>query len=45
MHYAKRVIVMVLDSFGIGNLPDAAKFGDSGSDTLGHIDEHAKNII
>ncbi|RTL11605.1 MAG: phosphopentomutase [Neisseriaceae bacterium] len=38
----KRVIVMVLDSFGIGNLPDAAKFGDSGSDTLGHIDEHAK---
>lgn len=38
----KRVIVMVLDSFGIGNLPDAAKFGDSGSDTLGHIDQYAK---
>lgn len=38
----KRVIVMVLDSFGIGNLPDADKFGDSGSDTLGHIDQYAK---
>lgn len=38
----KRVIVMVLDSFGIGNLLDAAKFGDSGSDTLGHIDQYAK---
>jgi len=38
----KRVIVMVLDSFGIGNLPDADKFGDRGSDTLGHIDQYAK---
>jgi phosphopentomutase len=38
----KRVIVMVLDSFGIGNLLDAAKFGDSGSNTLGHIDQYAK---
>lgn len=37
----KRVIVMVLDSFGIGNLPDADKFGDRGSDTLGHIDQYA----
>src|SRR5579863_1492534 len=38
---AKRAIVIVLDSFGIGALPDAAKFGDAGSDTLGHIDEYA----
>lgn len=37
----KKVIVMVLDSFGIGSLPDADKFGDVGSDTLGHIDEYA----
>lgn len=36
----KRVIVMVLDSFGIGALPDAADFGDTGSDTLGHIDKY-----
>ncbi|MEN9946782.1 MAG: hypothetical protein RLZZ293_1168, partial [Pseudomonadota bacterium] len=36
----KRVIIMVLDSFGIGALADANKFGDSGSNTLGHIDEY-----
>ena len=33
----KRVIVIVLDSVGIGALPDAADFGDSGSNTVGHI--------
>jgi phosphopentomutase len=33
----KRAILMVLDSFGIGGAEDAAKFGDAGSDTLGHI--------
>ena len=38
---AKRAIIFVLDSFGIGALPDAAKFGDAGSDTLGHIDKYA----
>jgi len=32
-----RAILLVLDSFGIGNAPDAADFGDAGSDTLGHI--------
>jgi phosphopentomutase len=36
----KRAIILVLDSFGIGALPDADKFGDVGSDTLGHIDEY-----
>lgn len=39
----KRVIVMVLDSFGIGYLPDADKFGDTGSDTLGHIDKYCSD--
>lgn len=29
--------MIVLDSFGIGELPDAADFGDTGSDTLGAI--------
>ncbi|AEY00766.1 phosphopentomutase [Oceanimonas sp. GK1] len=33
----KRAIVLVLDSFGIGAAPDAARFGDAGADTLGHI--------
>jgi phosphopentomutase len=32
-----RVIWIVLDSVGIGELPDAAKYGDAGRDTLGHI--------
>jgi phosphopentomutase len=32
-----RVILIVLDSVGAGALPDAAAYGDAGSDTLGHI--------
>ncbi len=34
-----RIILMILDSVGIGEMPDAAAFGDTGADTLGHIDE------
>ncbi len=33
----KRVFVLVLDSFGIGALPDAAAFGDEGANTLRRI--------
>jgi phosphopentomutase len=33
----KRICLMVLDSAGIGEMPDAASWGDAGSDTLGHI--------
>jgi len=32
-----RTILIVLDSVGIGEMPDAAAFGDAGSDTLGHL--------
>jgi phosphopentomutase len=32
-----RVIVIVLDSAGIGELPDAAEYGDEGSNTIGNI--------
>jgi phosphopentomutase len=32
-----RAILMVLDSFGVGSAPDAAAYGDAGSDTFGHI--------
>ena len=32
-----RVILIVLDSVGVGALPDAAKYGDEGSNTLGNI--------
>lgn len=34
-----RVIWIILDSAGIGELPDADKFGDEGADTFGHIYE------
>ncbi|MEJ7605373.1 MAG: hypothetical protein WKF37_03705 [Bryobacteraceae bacterium] len=32
-----RVVWIVLDSVGIGEMPDAAAYGDAGSDTLGNI--------
>src|SRR4051812_50005312 len=32
-----RVIWIVLDSVGIGEMPDAAQYGDAGSNTLGNI--------
>ncbi|KAF0248201.1 MAG: phosphopentomutase [bacterium] len=32
-----RVTLIVCDSLGIGEMPDAAEYGDAGSDTLGHI--------
>ena len=37
-----RTIIVVLDSFGVGELPDADKYGDVGANTLGHIYELAK---
>ena len=33
----ERVIIVVLDSAGVGALPDAALYGDEGANTLGHI--------
>lgn len=39
----KRAFIMVLDSFGIGATEDADRFGDVGSDTLGHIAEACAN--
>jgi phosphopentomutase len=35
----RRVIWIVLDSVGIGELPDAAEYGDVGRNTLGHVAE------
>ena len=32
-----RIFVIVLDSLGIGAMPDSEKFGDVGVDTFGHI--------
>ena len=35
----KRAIILVLDSLGLGSSADAHRYGDKGSDTLGHIAE------
>ena len=45
MKKAKRVFLIVLDSFGIGYEPDADKFGDVGADTLGRISRSEKFCI
>ncbi|MDH5234177.1 MAG: phosphopentomutase [Gemmatimonadota bacterium] len=36
-HPSRRVIILVLDGVGIGAAPDAARYGDVGSDTLGNL--------
>lgn len=33
----RKVVLMVTDSLGVGELPDAANYGDAGADTFGHI--------
>ena len=33
----KKVILVVTDSLGVGQMPDAADYGDKGCDTFGHI--------
>jgi len=40
MRLFSRVFLVVLDSLGIGELPDAAQYGDTGSDTLGHLAQY-----
>jgi phosphopentomutase len=37
MHRFRRIVLVVLDSGGIGAMPDAADWGDEGSDTIGHV--------
>ena len=38
----KRVITIVLDGFGVGEAPDAKKYGDEGSNTLAGIYKNTK---
>ncbi|MFH7819220.1 phosphopentomutase [Neobacillus thermocopriae] len=40
----KRIFLIVMDSVGIGEAPDADKFGDKGADTLGHIAEKMNGL-
>ena len=39
-----RALLLVLDSVGVGNAPDAASYGDAGANTLGHILERHREI-
>jgi phosphopentomutase len=40
-----RVIVVVLDSLGVGELPDAKNYGDEGSNTLAHTAEAVGGLL
>lgn len=40
----ERIVCIVLDSVGIGALPDAPSYGDAGVHTLGHIAEHQNGL-
>ena len=39
MKHYKRIFTIVIDSLGAGALPDAADYGDAGTDTMGHISQ------
>lgn len=43
-HTYKRVFLVVMDSVGIGEAPDADKYNDKGADTIGHIAEHMNGL-
>lgn len=40
----RRAIIIVLDSLGVGAMPDAANYADQGADTLGHILDHCPQL-
>lgn len=40
----KRIFTIVIDSLGIGYMPDACKYGDEGANTLGHIAQYTKEF-
>ena len=44
MQKFNRVFVLVIDSLGIGEMPDSEKFGDVGVNTLGHIAEKMEDF-
>ena len=44
MEKYKRIFVIVLDSLGVGAMPDSEKFGDVGVDTFGHILERMRTL-
>ncbi len=40
----RRIFTIVIDSLGVGALPDAADYGDAGTDTLGHISQRMEEF-
>ena len=44
-HKYKRIFVIVIDSMGIGPMPDSDKYGDFDVDTLGHIAEKQTKFV
>lgn len=41
----KRIFLIVIDSLGAGAMPDAAEFGDAGTDTLAHISSSVESLV
>ncbi|HEV7836807.1 MAG TPA: phosphopentomutase, partial [Gemmatimonadaceae bacterium] len=40
----KRAVILILDGVGIGEAPDAAEYGDGGSDTLGNLSRASRGL-
>ena len=40
----KKIVCVVIDSFGIGQATDAKEFDDAGADTFGHILEYRPDL-
>ena len=41
----KRIFTIVIDSLGVGAMPNAAEYDDEGTDTLGHIDDYMDPFV
>ena len=44
MQKYERIFVVVMDSLGVGAMPDSPEFGDVGVNTLGHISEAVESV-
>ncbi|OEF98474.1 phosphopentomutase [Desulfuribacillus alkaliarsenatis] len=44
MNNYKRVILLILDSVGVGELPDAEQYGDKGANTVGNVAEFCNGL-
>ena len=44
MNKFQRIFIIVMDSLGVGAMPDSDRFGDIGVNTLGHISESVESL-